>query len=128
MTFAPLDERQLPSGFAYPFEFLWTVNHGLLNFPPWSILSGELLNDHVEGLRTRYPDKLRIPFARRQDNDDVACWDGESQWLVRVIHDFASPGWEVASEPMTFLDWLRGAFDEYLEWTEDEGRAAKSRP
>jgi hypothetical protein len=40
-----------------------------------------------------------MPFARRHDNDDVACFvthDPEQEaGQVIIIHDFASPGHEV---------------------------------
>jgi hypothetical protein len=73
------------------------VELGLTNLEPWWIITGDLLRDrHVELLR-RYPQRALVPFARRQDNDDVACWD-VSTGKVIVIHDFASPGSETRGE------------------------------
>jgi hypothetical protein len=50
-----------------------------------------------------------VPFARRQDNDDVACWDSDGH-DVAVVHDFATPGWEQRGHRFpNFTAWLRKA-------------------
>ena len=73
------------------------------------------MRDRFLGLRNRYPDRLLVPFAVRQDNDDVACWDID-QGNVAVVHDFASPGWERRGEFPGFYDWLRQAIEDLIEF------------
>lgn len=66
----------LPPDYTYPPEFVRVVEFGLLDLEPWKVLLGEWLRSSYSGLRKRYPDHRYIPFAGRQDNDDIACWDG----------------------------------------------------
>jgi hypothetical protein len=105
----------LPEGFEYPREFIRVVELGLTNLEPWWIVQGQLLRDRFLGLRNRYPDRLLVPFAVRQDNDDVACWDID-QGNVAVVHDFASPGFERREEFAGFYDWLRHAIQDLIEF------------
>jgi hypothetical protein len=105
----------LPPHFEYPPEFIRVVELGLTNLEPWWIIQGQLLRDRFQGLQERYPDRELIPFAVRQDNDDVACWDLK-QGNVVVVHDFASPGWERRAEFPGFYDWLRQAIEDLIEF------------
>lgn len=41
---------------------------------------------------------LVIPFARRDDNDDIACFEVGKGKSVQIIHDFASEGFEQRKE------------------------------
>lgn len=83
----------LPEGFDYPAEFIRVVELGLTDLEPWWIFDGAQLRRRAIGLRERYPERQLVPFARRQDNDDVASWD-LAQGDIAVIHDMAGPGWE----------------------------------
>ncbi|MFF1019960.1 hypothetical protein ACFYLI_19220, partial [Proteus mirabilis] len=56
--------------------------------------------------KKRYPNRNIIPFAHREDNDDVACWDKNSRHQVIIIHDFASEGYEYVGKFDSFWDWL----------------------
>ncbi len=108
-----LGPAELPPGFAYPHEFLRVVDLGLVNLEPWWIFDGAPLRDRVVGLRKRFPDRVLVPFARREDNDDVACWEGAPPRVV-VIHDFASPGFEDRGGFADFNDWLRQAIEDLI--------------
>ena len=105
----------LPAGFTYPPEFIRVVELGLTNLEPWSILSGDLLRDRHIGLERRYPLRTLVPFARRQDNDDVACWDLNRGTLV-LVHDFAAPGSEHRGDFPDFYAWLRRAIEDLIEF------------
>jgi hypothetical protein len=106
----------LPAGFVYPKEFVRVVELGLTNLEPWWILQGEQLHQRYLGLAQRFPDRTLVPFARRQDNDDVACWevDPAGRAAVVVVHDFASPGWEDRGSHPDFYSWLRQAVDDLI--------------
>jgi hypothetical protein len=110
-----LGVSDLPEGFSYPPEFIRVVELGLTNLEPWWILTGDLLRDRYSGLVLRYPARSLVPFARRQDNDDVACWDAREGKLL-IIHDFASPGGEVRHEFPNFYAWLRQAVEDLIEF------------
>src|SRR4051794_16490516 len=111
--------EDLPPGFTYPPSFIRTVELDLTNLEPWWILQGERLRSRADGLRKRFRKRTLVPFAERQDNDDVACFDvdlGE----VCVVHDFADSGWERREVFTSFDAWFRQAVDDYLEWGADE--------
>jgi hypothetical protein len=106
----------LPAGFSYPSDFVRVVELGLIDLEPWEILLGDRLRQKVSGLRERYPRSRVVPFAARQDNDDVACWDVDTG-AVAIVHDYASPGWERRHPGFgTFNDWFRQAIEDLIEF------------
>ncbi len=114
-----LSSAELPEGFQYPHQFLHIVDLELLNLEPWWILQGDSLRERLAGLRSRYPARTLVPFARRQDNDDVACFDLDTRKVV-IVHDFASPGWEQRTEFDDFYGWLRQAIGDLIEFDVDQ--------
>lgn len=111
-----LSEKELPRDFTYPRQFNHILDLGLTELEPWSVLEGKRLRETMVGLAQRYPSRKLIPFARRQDNDDIACWQVGSNEDVFVIHDFASPGWEERDRFPSFYDWLRRAVEDLIEF------------
>jgi hypothetical protein len=112
-----LPVEDLPSGFWYPPSFVRVVELGLTNLEPWHVLEGASLRERQDGLAQRYPTRELVPFAVRQDNDDVACWDlARGGDRVVVIHDFASPGWENRGEYPDFYAWLRQAVEDLIDF------------
>jgi hypothetical protein len=111
-----IDEKELPARFKYPKEFLWVLDIPLSNLKPWIFHSGEGLKSRYEGIKKRYPDRLLIPFAFRQDCDEVACWDLNDNNKIKVIEDYtrANPFEDV--EYNTFLDWLKQAVEDMIEF------------
>jgi len=103
-----------PEWFEYPKEFLTIVNQNLLDFDPWVILIGDRLIQRYDGIKTRYPSRELVPFARREDNDDVACWERDKG--IVIIHDFASPGFERGETVMSFWEWFRLMVDDMIEY------------
>ena len=108
-----LRTTDLPKGFEYPPEFIRVVELGLQRLEPWWIIDGGLLRDRYTSLRKRYEKRSLVPFATRQDNDDVACWDLDAG-NVAVVHDFASPGFEQRGEFRDFYEWLRQAIEDLI--------------
>jgi hypothetical protein len=111
-----LKKSELPAGVSYPGEFIRTVGRGIVHLEPWWIIEGAVLREKLNGLRKRYPNRVLIPFAQRQDNDDVACFEGNAQGSVVVIHDYASIGWEQRKVFANFYAWLRQAVEDMIEW------------
>ena len=115
MTVDLLTQTERPKWFDYPQDFLRIVEEQkLLDFDPWIVMRGDQLRTCFNGLKERYPTRELVPFARREDNDDVACWDKNKG--VVIIHDFASPGYESKQELSSFWDWLRGALEATIEY------------
>ncbi|MFW0772558.1 hypothetical protein ACLRGI_05265 [Paenarthrobacter nitroguajacolicus] len=110
-----LTAEELPEGFVYPRGLLRLVELELFELEPWWILTSDQLRRHNRGLADRYPDRRLILFARRQDNDDTACWDLDTE-KVAIVHDFASPEWEAQGEFEDFDAWLHAAIDDLIEF------------
>jgi hypothetical protein len=110
-----LGSADLPLGFSYPPEFISTLDLGLTNLTPWSIYTGQSLQDRYRGLGQRFPDRELVPFARRQDNDDVACWDTRSGKVV-IVHDFGDPKARDRATFDDFFGWLRQAIEDLIDW------------
>lgn len=115
-TLTLLEAKLLPVGFEYPSQFKRTLELGLIDFEPWYFVDGSVLQKLAVGLSQRYSGRKLVPFARRQDNDDVACWDADHMPNVYVIHDFASPGYEERYVYASFYDWLKVVVDDYIEF------------
>jgi hypothetical protein len=111
-----LSEKELPEGFSYPQEFYRLIENGLTSIEPWYMLDGSQLREKMRGLGERFPARILIPFACRQDNDDVACWQSGMGDAVFIVHDFASPGWEQRGQLNNLYDWLRRAIDDFIEF------------
>ncbi len=111
-----LTVADLPDGFDYPAQFIRILELGLTDLEPWRVVEGEELAALHDGLGKRYPTRTLVPFARRIDNDDVACWDIDRSGRVVIVHDFASPGWEQQDEFDDFYAWLRQAVEDLIEY------------
>lgn len=61
-----------------------------MDFAFWYLMSKEQVEIRIKGLKERYPDRELMPFARRDDSDDIACFDTGKNNKVQIIHDFAS--------------------------------------
>lgn len=124
MSDAFLPANELPEGFSYPGAFRRLVERGLVYFEPWFVLEDEQLRARARGIRDRYPERQLVPFARREDNDDVACWENGHGTEVQIIHDFASPGWEQRRTLNSLADWVRLAVEDMLAF--DAGQEEES--
>jgi|LSQX01.2.fsa_nt_gb hypothetical protein len=109
-----IDASELPEGFAYPDSFLKLVRLDLVELEPWFILNRHDAQYRMQGLGVRYPGRVLIPFARRFDNDDVACFAVNRSDEVQIIHDYASSGYEQRKTYACFWDWFREAIEEMI--------------
>jgi hypothetical protein len=75
-----------------------------------------ILLTRMQGLRLWYPGRELVPFARRDDNDEVPCWEKDRGATVVVIHDFASPGHEERRVFRDFWSWFSGAVEDTIEF------------
>jgi hypothetical protein len=113
-----MTRKELPDGFVYPKEFLRVVELGLTRLEPWWIFEGELLRARHKDLAKRYPTRSLVPFARRQDNDDVVCWEVGRADEVVIVHDVAPPGWARRGDFPNFYDWFRQAVEDFIAFDE----------
>lgn len=105
-----------PSWFKYPKEFLKTIELPIINITPWYILGDEQLHQKFKGLKERFPSRDFMPFAKRDDNDDVACWSKDDPQKVIIIHDFSTEGWEIVKVYDSFWDWFKDAIQDMIEF------------
>lgn len=116
-----LAQEKLPIGFKYPSSYIDYVSGDIPSLEPWHFFYSRL-DYRFEGLRERYPSKTLVPFARRGDNDDVACFDAaevSDNPRVFIIHDFASSGWEERGVCDDFPAWIELAKAESEGWKQN---------
>lgn len=96
-----------------PEGLVRVASQGLINLSPWHVMPRDLAKKRMTGLRARYRTKY-VPFARRQDNDDLACIDPDEPGCVVIVHDFSSEGAERVARYDTFWNWFRSAVDDMI--------------
>jgi len=111
-----VEPNQGPEWLNYPHAFRRIVEQGIIHITPWHILEAAHALEQHRGLTQRYPTRDLFPFARRQDNDDVACWSRDSGEKVLIVHDFAAPGYENEGEFEDVWAWFRSAIEETILW------------
>ena len=99
------------------------IQRDMNHIDPWRFIeTSEEVNDLFETMTELYPDAVYLPFARRMDNDDIACvviknTDYAPNSIVRV-HLFASEGYEVDEHFTDFWAWFRTAVNEMVDLLE----------
>lgn len=113
-----LNKNELPDWFEYPQDFLAFVEKGDIDIGPWQLLEGKWLRVRNSGLKERFPGRNLVPFARRLDSDDLACWDHRAPSAVFLVHDFCAPDWEDRGQFDGFNQWLEMAKSDAEGWDE----------
>ena len=108
------DASAVYEGFSYPSGIERIAELGIVDMDLWFLLDAPFAERYCAALAKRYPNRSLIPFAKRTDNDDVACFEFGKGDAVEVIHDFADPGWEQRKEYDNFWDWFTSAIDEFV--------------
>lgn len=112
-----LSTGEKPSWLEYPAKFNSLVLDGHDDFDLWYLMESSRVIERRKGLLKRYPERDLVPFAKRDDNDDIACWDSNfGNEKVVVIHDFASSGYEQKEVFDSFVKWLDQALVEAEEF------------
>ncbi|HEX4341008.1 MAG TPA: hypothetical protein VH062_34100 [Polyangiaceae bacterium] len=112
-TLNVLERSDLDVELQLPEALSRIVNQHLVNLKPWRVMPREEAVARLEGLRQRYSRKY-VPFARRRDNDDVACIDPARPDEIVIVHDFASEGTESRQRFDSFWDWFRAAVEDMI--------------
>ena len=89
-------------GVSLPSGYQEAKDMNLVNLRPWHFVSDKEFDLLFAGIKNRYPDRTVIPFARREDNDDVAAFvsrDPEQETGGIPHHSrFCFAGYELSAE------------------------------
>ena len=112
-----------------PIEYRWLKAHNFNILTPWYFVEPA----DSSGIRKEYQLESGndiIPFARRQDNDDIAGFkvvNGEIQKTVLTVHltwisKLERNGYPMTRESSDLIEWIKNIMlPESQEWmTEDE--------
>jgi len=111
-----------------PIEYRWLKAHNFNILTPWYLVDP---NDS-EGIRKEYQAETGldiIPFARRQDNDDIAGFRIEKGVIkknVLTVHltwssKLESNGFPITRESNDIIEWIKSIMLlESLEWMTEE--------
>lgn len=113
--------QEMYEGYDYPREFLKIVDLNLVDLDLWYLMTKEQVEIRITGLKNRYSERRLIPFARRDDSDDIACFEVGKGNKVQIIHDFADAGYEQRKEYDCFWDWFKDAVEEMIKEYESNG-------
>lgn len=112
-------------GFEYPLGLEKVADLGLTDLDWWFIMDAPFAEHYCFSMSERYPERQLVPFAKRTDNDDVACFELGKPGKVEIVHDFADPGWEQRGEFPDFWSWFQSAVEELVARSrEDESDGA----
>lgn len=109
------DKKFLPKKFRFPQSFIDYVSCDPIPYlEPWWFLCKFQKNADfwLNEVKRQYPNRVLIPFAKMEDSDDVACFDGEDKSgnpKVYYVHTFAASGWEDRGYVNNFEEWLKEA-------------------
>lgn len=115
-----LEEEDIPYEFEYSSSIRRFIELDLINFEVWRLIDKNTAKKRMEELMERYPDRQLIPFAKRDDCDDIACFEAPDNEKVYIVHDYASSGWEQREIFDSLWDWVRYIVDIMIEFEEIE--------
>lgn len=109
-------------GFPTPKGYSWLVEKGLVGFEastslqPWYCLdqaSVFVATDKWPKPAHQHP---LIAFARRQDTDDIACFEVDGTRIaIVVIHGWTTDGFDVVVRYADFWLWLKSVIEDIAE-------------
>ena len=113
-------------GHKMPSTYWRLLELGLVDLGQWRVLTPGEVHALFGGINGRYPCRTALPIARRIDCDDVAIFvtQGPESEVGKalIIHDYASPGYEVDSRFESIWGWLRLAVEELIANEERDPR------
>ncbi len=124
-----IPESLRPDWFHYPSAYIQLIKSGHTNLTPWQIVNSATAMNIYHRFRNHLGRDL-IPFAFREDREDLACFEKCKGESVMIIHDNTDPGWEDEASYSNFAEWLNAAQAEAASCTfpsEDDMRAVRKR-
>ena len=110
-----LPQSEAPEWFAYPKGLVELIRGGRKDLTPWHLMGISRVRKAIPALQDRFGRQV-VPFAYRQNNDDIAVFEKGFGEKVVVIHDFADMGSETEEEYPDFAAWLSAVEEEAKEW------------
>ncbi len=114
------DASEKYPGFEYPAGLEKVADLELIDLDVWFILDAAFAKSYCESMSGRYPNRKLVPFAKRCDCDDVACFEVDKPGTIQIIHDFAEPGWEQRDTFSDFWSWFVSAVNLFIERSREE--------
>ncbi|EGA5808943.1 hypothetical protein ACRFH6_001074 [Listeria monocytogenes] len=106
--------------FIYPEAYNKLIELNLVDFDVWYLIESGQATRRYHDLKERYPNRKLIPFARRGDNDDIACFEIGKENRVQLIHDFTTEGFEQRGEFDDLWERVESAVKTMVEYNREE--------
>jgi len=114
-----------------PAGYQWLIDRGLVGFEPFTQLQPwhYLPSDQRFWATEQWPGASAKPlyvFARRQDNDDLACVAFDENSIpdgVVHIEGWTASGFDVVEEFPDFWSWVQQVILDISEWVEPAAQA-----
>ncbi|MEI5989368.1 hypothetical protein A5881_000856 [Enterococcus termitis] len=106
--------------FVYPESYDKLIELKLVDFDVWYLIESGQATRRYHDLKERYPNRKLIPFARRDDNDDIVCFEVGKENKVQLIHDFTTEGFEQRGEFGDLWDWVEFAVKDLIDYNRSE--------
>lgn len=102
--------------FEYPEAIERLVALQLVNYDYWYVMKKEQAEIVYEDVRSQCRHKKLIPFARRGDNEDIACFEvGKGENVVILKHsEFL--GYRPYMKFESVWDWFREAIETMIKY------------
>lgn len=95
------------------------IECGIIDLDPWALLRGEMQLRWGQHIEKAFPGGGVIPFARRTDNDDGACWTGSKVMVIDdwdLIWDENGARRLVAREYASMEEWYLATAKDFIEF------------
>ncbi len=106
----------------------WISKKGIAGYEPFSGIEPWYLmpKKDIFDAKERWPNgtstKSLITFARRQDSDDIACFEGaESDTAeIVIIHGWTEEGYVIVNRCENIWAWMKSVVDDIADWSSFE--------
>jgi hypothetical protein len=131
-----MNDARIPNfGFTPPRGYFVLLDRKMVNFEPFGVLRPwyYLDNKNLLFIKEKWPHgpakETLVAFARRQDSDEIACFEvsGENAIAVVVINGWTTNGYAILSKYTDFWLWFKSVVDDIAEVSENEVDVAGER-
>ena len=110
----------------FPKGYYWLLERNLISYETFGALQPWLYlpKEHQFNLNDKWGTIdcfNRIAFAKRQDNDELACfvYNLEGEVLgVDLLQGWTNDGFTILKSFNSFWEWLKHVIDDMAEWLE----------
>lgn len=108
--------------------YQWFIDRNLVGFEPFTQLQPWFFTLEKDSFcaTQKWPNIFNeelFVFARRQDNDDLACFSVKNEEIVGVvvIQGWVGNGFVVLKKFENFWEWIKFVIDDIAEWSSLDG-------